>query len=221
MAVSSVHAGLTDMCTQLIESSVAAWPEDTLLPIALVDFKKLKPEDAFNLVIEHLGQYMDGLALKNSAVLFEAAKIPALAAIGIQAKFEAANASTRDTLWNYITHICKYVTMSKLYKNIPENILGAVNDAASGLKSKLDDGSIDLSSVNPYELGQQVMAKFNPKELEDMMRQITSNPETMSSIMAQMSSVLGPEALSNVASSMSESTGQIDLASLLKFMPKP
>ena len=217
-AMANVHSGLTDMCVQLISASVAAWPEDPLLPIALAECKKLSPEEAFNVVTEHLGPYFNGLAAKDTAVLFEAAKMPSLAAIGIEAKFTSANASTQQTLWTYIGHICKFVTMSKLYKHIPENVLGAVTEAASGLKAKIEDGSVDMSSVNPFELGQQVMSKFQPKELEGMMRQLTSNPETMASIMSQMSSVLGSDALSAVTGAMNGG-GQLDLAAMMKLMP--
>jgi hypothetical protein len=219
MAVANVHRGLWDMSVQLIEASVSAWPEDALLPLALIAFKKIEPEQAFNLVVEHLGPYIDGLSKRDVDVLFKAASIGPLEALQIESKFSGANDSTRDTLWTYIGHICKYVTMSKLYKHIPENVLSAVTDAASGLKAKIDSGSIDLSSVNPFELGQEVMSTFPPQELERMMRQLTSNPETMSSIMSQMSSVLGPSALSSVAGSMSGG-GSLDVASMLKFLPK-
>jgi len=219
MAVANVHRGLWDMCVQLIEASVSAWPEDTLLPIALSEFKKLEAERAFDLVVEHLGSYINGLSARDTAVLFEASKMPALGPLNIEAKFTAANQSTRDTLWTYIGHICKYITMSKLYKHIPENVLGAVSEAASGLKSRIDAGSLDLSSVNPFELGQEVMSKFPPQELERMMKQLTSNPDTMASIMSQMSSVLGPDALSAVAGTMSGG-GNLDIASMLKFLPK-
>jgi hypothetical protein len=225
MAVSNVHSGLFDMSVQLIEASAAAWPEDPLLPIALSEFKKLSPEVAFNLVVDHLGSFMPRLASKDTSALFEASKIPALAALDIETKFTNANASTRDTLWSYIGHICKYISMSKLYKHIPDEVLGAVSDAASGLKARIDAGTLDLSSINPFELGQEVMSKFQPQELEKMMRQLTSNPETMASIMSQMTSVLGPEALSAVSSSMagaggSGGAGGIDVASMLKFLPK-
>jgi len=219
MAVANVHRGLADMCVQLIEASVAAWPEDPLLPIGLSEFKKLDPETAFALFIEHLGPYVNGLTAKDPAVLFEAAKMPSLAALEIETKYSSANASTRETLWTYIGHICKYVTMSKLYAHIPENVLGAVTDAASGLKARIDSGSLDLSSVNPFELGQEVMSKFKPEEMERMMRQLTSNPETMASIMSQMSSVLGPNALSAVSSGMAGGSN-LDIASMLKYLPK-
>jgi len=63
------------------------------------------------------------------------------------------------------------------------------------------------------------MSKFQPKELEGMMRQLTSNPETMASIMSQMSSVLGSDALSAVSSAMNGG-GQLDLAAMMKLMPK-
>ena len=220
MAVANVHSGLFEMSVQLIEASCAAWPEDSLLPIALSEFKKLSPEQAFDIVVEHLGPYINGLSKKESSVLFEAAKMPALEALNIESKFNAANPSTRETLWTYIGHICKYVTMSKLYKHIPENIMGAVSDAANGLKAKIDSGALDLNSVNPFELGQEVMSKFKPQELEKMMRDLTSNPETMASLMSQMSNVLGPEALSAVAGSMSGGGAPLDVASMLKFLPK-
>ena len=73
---------------------------------------------------------------------------------------------------------------------IPTRVLGAVNDAAVALKAELDTG-LDASTVNPFELGQKVMSKFAPEDIEAMMKDMMRDPEAMNAMMSQMTSMMG------------------------------
>ena len=212
-AQSSVERAFFDVTVQFLADSVVAWPDDSLLPIALSEFKKLESSVALKLFQKHFADQITGLAKKDIAALYEAAREPNIAAINIEAKFSAANSSTQETMWTYISHMCRFASMQKLYEHIPSSILGAVTTAAQDLKGRIDSGDVDPSSVNPFELGKEVMAKFRPEELESMMKNIMGNPETMNSLMSQMSSALGGIDPSSLASGQA-----VDVSKLMNFM---
>ena len=188
---SAITTGFHEMASQLIESSMTAWPEDPLLPLALSAFKKLDGDFAMALFDKHFGPLIERLSRKDETALFEAGEHEALAAINIKGKFSSANANTRETIWTYVGHLTRFVSMNKMYKHIPKQVLGAVNDAAENLKKQLDEGTLDASSINPFELGQSVMSKFKPEDITKMMNELSSNPEVMASMMSQMSSMMG------------------------------
>lgn len=205
----STDVAFHEITKQLIEASIAAWPEDPLLPLALQTWATVEPTHGMFLFENHFGSLVNRLVAKDPEALFTAAKDPALAAIGIEAKFKGATEATQATLWTYIGHMCRFSSMNKLYDHIPSNVLSAVTDAAKELKDRLDSGDIEASGINPMELGQSVMSKFKPEELDSMMKGIMNNPEIMSSLMSQMNSVL----------ESSDSSGA-DMSQLLKFLGK-
>lgn len=187
---SSTYIAFHEITKQLIEASISAWPEDPLLPLALQTWATVDPKESMGLFEKHFGHLHARLVQHEPEALFEAGRIEALQAINIEAKFKGANEGTQSTLWSYIGHMCRFSSMNKLYAYIPENVLSAVTDAAKDLKDKLDSGSIDSSAINPMELGQSVMSRFKPEELESMMKGIMGNPDMMTNLMSQMSSVL-------------------------------
>jgi hypothetical protein len=203
---SSTDSAFHEVTKQLIEASIAAWPEDQLLPIALAQWSLLDPSESLKLFETHFGHLANSLTQKDQNALFEAGQDPALLALNIKEKYLSANESTQKTLWTYIGHMCRFGTMNKLYEYIPKNVMAAVTDAAHDLKTRLDSGELDTSSINPMDLGKSVMSKFKPEELESMMKSLMSNKDAMNTIMAQMSSV------------MESGNGSPDMSSLLKFL---
>jgi hypothetical protein len=193
-----------NIAIQFLEASIAAWPSDTLLPLALTRVKAMNPDEAIALFDTAVGPFESKLTQKDPNGLYEFGSLDALVALQIREKYDGANANTRDTIWTYVGHLCRFVSMWRLYKHVPTQILGAVGEAAATLKHQLDSGSVDPSKVNPFELGQQVMSKFKPEELDSMMKDLMGNPNAINAMMSQMTSLLGSSgnnaALSGLAS---------------------
>lgn len=201
----SMDKGFKDMTMQFIQACIGAWPEDPLLPIALVEFEKLDESTALALFQEHFDSYMEGLAKKDLETLWSLGEHPVLVGLNIKEKYTTSNASTQDTLWSYIGHLCRFSGLKSLYKFIPQNVIDGVTVAAQALKDDLESGRIDVKTVNPMELGQKVMSQFKPEEIESMMTKLTSDPKAMAIMMAQMTSMM-------------ESKGGLE--SMLNFLPK-
>lgn len=195
----SVCFAFHEMAVQFAEASVAAWPEDPLLPIVVAQIKGLAPETSVDLFMEHFGAHVDGLSKQDPEALYACAQVPAAVPLDLKSKYDGANENTRSTIWTYVGHLCRFTAMMKLYKHIPANILGAVHETARGLKDQLESGAVDPSSINPMELGQKVMSRFQPAEIEKMMNDMMKNTDLLNTVMAQMGSVLGPGGLAGAA----------------------
>jgi hypothetical protein len=220
----SVAITFHNMAVQFLQASVSNWPSDVLLPIAQAKLNEMEPKVAMDGFDKTFGRYVERLSRRDVTALFEAAKEPLVAAIDIEAKFTAANAATKETIWTYIGHLCKFHSVGKLYNFIPTPVLGAVNEAANDLKAKLDSGEIDPRSINPFELGQRVMAQFDPADLDKMMKDVLKNPDAMNAVMAQMSGFLGSAAGGTVSGPGGLSLPNVpglDLASMMKFLGPP
>lgn len=201
----SVEKGFHDMAVQLIQACVSAWPEDPLMPLGLVEFKKLDESTSLKLFQEHFEPYIEDLTKKDYETLLKVCALPMFAGMDLEDKLSKANDSTKDTLWVYIGHLCRFASMKSLYKYIPDEVLSSVSDAARDLKKSLDSGELDPKSINPMELGQRVMSQFKPEQIEAMMNKITKDPKAMALMMSQMSSAM-------------ESGGGLD--SLMGFLKK-
>jgi len=186
----SVEKGFHHVVVQLIEASIAAWPEDALMPLGLIEFKKLNDKQALALFQEHFDSFIEGLTKKDVDVLYKACAEPMFTGMDLEEKFKSANESTKQTLWTYIGHLCRFASMKTLYKYIPDNVLASVSEAAAGLKKSLDSGTMSPQDINPMELGQQVMSQFKPEQIEAMMTEITKDPKAMSLMMTQMASAM-------------------------------
>jgi hypothetical protein len=208
----SVNQAFFDMSIQFVEASVSAWPEDPLLPIALVQLRKQKPEDVLQTFEQHFGSLVTRLTAKEPEALVDAGKNALLQGLEVEAKYASASESTRETVWTYIGHLCRFASMQKLYKHIPKDVIGAVTEAAANLKSGLDDGSIDAATLNPMELGKKVMEKFKAEDIDAMMKQMMNNPEAIQAVMSQMSSIMGPN---------SGMPGGLDMSSMMAMLGPP
>ena len=158
---------------------------------------------------------------RDASVVDDISKDENLAVLEIKAKFDSLNEEDREFFWTYLAHIAKLSSMQKIYKHIPKNVMNSVTEAAVDLKQRMESGQLDPSKINPFELGQEVMSKFQPAELETLMRDLMGNKEAMGAMMSQMNSMMGVKAdMSDPASIASLANKQFDISSLMKMMPK-
>jgi hypothetical protein len=205
-----VQKAFHDYSVQFLKSSIETWPDDKFLPIALLKVEAMSPIEAITLFDTQFSELVPKLTLKDVNALYQVGQDENLLLLDIQGKYDGSNAATQETIWNYITHLCRFSAMFKLYKHIPNNVLGAVTEAAEALRDKIDAGTFDTKNINPFEIGKQVMSQFDPKELNSMMTNLMANPDVMNTMMSQMTSLMG------TAKASDNST--IDLSTLSSLM---
>jgi hypothetical protein len=201
--------------------AVAKFPEDVYLPIAKVTVDAMTPEKALELYDAQFHVFSDRLMNKDESVIDVIAKDENLAVLEISQKFASMTAEDRDFFWMHMVHIAKLASMQKIYKHIPSNVMASVTEAAMDLKEKMDSGTLDPTKINPFELGQEVMSKFAPEELEKLMKDLLGNKEAMSAMMSQMSSMIGAKADMNSPDAIAAlATKEFDISKMMNMMPK-
>jgi hypothetical protein len=210
-----------DKSKDFMAYAVAKFPEDPYLPIAKLTVDAFTAEKALELYDTQFNVFNDRLMSKDETVIDDIAKDENLAVLDISAKFSSMTAEDRDFFWVHIVHIAKLSSMQKIYKHIPSNVMASVTEAAIGLRDKMDAGTLDPTKINPFELGQEVMAKFEPAELEKLMKDLLGNKEAMGAMMSQMSSMIGLKAdMSNPETIAALATKEFDISKMMKMMPK-
>jgi hypothetical protein len=201
--------------------AVAKFPEDVYLPIAKAAVDGMTAENALGLYYSQFDSFNDRLMAKDETVVEDIAKDENLAVLEISSKFASMTAEDRDFFWVHMTHIAKLASMQKIYKHIPTNVMASVTEAALDLKEKMESGTLDPTKINPFELGQEVMAKFEPAELEKLMKNLLGNKEAMNAMMSQMSSMIGVKAdMSSPETIAALASKEFDISKMIKMMPK-
>jgi hypothetical protein len=102
-----------------------------------------------------------------------------------------------------------------------------VTDLSSEMSSKMKDGSMDMSELNPLALGQRVLSQLSPDDLSNVTNQIfgtlgkdpTALVRMMTSMQAMIPSDQAPKGMSELNSLVSNLTS-MDPSALMKMLPK-
>jgi len=203
-----------DMGLQFLNAAVEVWPEDRVLAAwkETAETARASGEDSRMRALAVAAQrefhdtfkdHYERLQKKDSAVID--ADLPLLATLDVKAKWRAADAAVRDTVWEYVQQLAQFSSMYTLYNKCPGGLMGKVTSMASALVSKLEAGEMDMASINPLQLSQQMLANMDPQDLESFGRELSSGGD----IMGMMSMVQG------MVGGMGADAGMPDLASML------
>lgn len=230
MSETSSHASPTEgvlqqfvlLALQFLSASAEVWPED-----ALIARWKARADAAQS---ESLMPGADGLALRDLGVAMHAAfhenfknhyellrtqddaallraRIPVLEELGAAAKWQDADASVRQTVWQYTTELGQLSSMLTLYQKCPGGIMSKVTNLASSIAARVDAGEMDMSSINPLQLSQQMLSGMDQADLDAFGRELLSGGGDMQGLMGMMQGMVG---------TMGGAAGMPDIAAMMR-----
>ena len=176
--VNDVATSFVDMATQLMNTLSDAWPSE-FQPLTNVKDKKA-------LLASFVATY-GHLFAKASAKDITIFDDPVFNSYKPREKLSQIDV---NILWQYIVPMVKFATMHDLYKGIPNNIMDVISGTVQDIKSQIDSGTLDMKTLNPFELGQSVMAKMNPDEVMRMTQSLLGNEQQMEQMMKSMQVLL-------------------------------
>ena len=202
------------MGLQFLEAAVEVWPGDSVLAQwkAVAEAARASGEESMRALAlaahaEFHATFQDSyerLKKKDETLILQGS-IPVLERLGLAAKWRAADAATRASVWEYAQQLAQFSSMYVLYSKCPGGLMGKVTSMASSLVSKLEAGEMDLASINPMQLSQQMLAGMDPSDLEAFGRELSSGGD----IMGMMSMVQG------MVGNMGAESGMPDLSAML------
>lgn len=228
--MSASHASPTEgvlqqfvlLALQFLSASAEVWPED-----ALIASWKARADAAQT---DSLLPGADGLALRDLGVAMHAAfhenfknhyellrtqddaallraRIPVLEELGAAAKWQDAHASVRQTVWQYATELGQLSSMLTLYQKCPGGIMSKVTNLASSIAARVDAGEMDMSSINPLQLSQQMLSGMDQEDLDAFGRELLSGGGDMQGLMGMMQGMVG---------TMGGAAGMPDIAAMMR-----
>lgn len=108
-----------------------------------------------------------------------------------------------NAVWEYLKNLVQYSGMIDMYEKCPEKMLTSISNMAGDLINKMQNGTMELSNLNPLQLGQMLMNDMKSEDLEEFGAAImeSGNMQNMMSLMqSNMASVPGMPDLSSLAS---------------------
>ena len=100
---------------------------------------------------------------------------------------EDLHAETKENVWAYVLGLNQYANMYSLYSKVPRTMLNTIENMASGIASKIEQGDMSMTDINVQSLGQQVAENINMDDLNEFASSMMQDQGTMT----QMYSMLG------------------------------
>lgn len=179
---------------QMLEYAATVWPADPLLRVAHNALESQADTDIIEAFIQRFGSVQDQLSQHSTSALDTVSHDPIVAPLQVLDKWASANDEERESLWTHMDHLCRFATIYGMYTQIPDTVMDIINGTALNLKSQIESGSLDLSNVNPMDLGQQILGKISPEQMQSMMTVMMANQDKMMSLMTGLGgSTEGPD----------------------------
>lgn len=92
--------------------------------------------------------------------------IPLLKGIDVRSKWSDPDFSeeSKQNLWQYLSALNTY---GSLYCAVPAGVMGRIEQVATTMSTKLQEGTLDIASIDIAAFGEDLMAGLSPEELKD------------------------------------------------------
>lgn len=92
--------------------------------------------------------------------------IPLLRGADIRTKWSDPDFSeeSKQNLWQYLSALETY---GGLYCAVPAGVMGRIEQVATSISSKLQEGTLDIASIDITAFGEDLMAGLSPEEMKD------------------------------------------------------
>jgi hypothetical protein len=104
---------------------------------------------------------------RDSTALFAVVDgIPLLKGIDIRSKWSDADFSkeSKQNLWQYLSALETY---GGLYCAVPAGVMGRIEQVATTMSAKLQEGTLDIASIDITAFGEDLMSGLSPEEMKD------------------------------------------------------
>lgn len=209
-----VNERLKESILAFLSASVEVWPKDETIGstanlVAAMDPKTLA-QACVSVVTPEVSKLIDA---RDPALW----SLEPLQMVHAEEKWAASNDDIRDAVWAHVSKISNAINMSRMYSNVPDKLMGLIQGLTSDLSAQMSAGSLDMSKMNPLELGQQVLSKLSVEDMEAMSAQMMSSlgndSNAMMRMLNSMQDMLPPE-----IKNQQQQMGLGDLASLMSSM---
>ena len=116
--------------------------------------------------------------------------------------------TANEAAWQEFMTCCHRANMlADLQRALPPNMLKHIESHAAGLATQLDDGSMDLASVDMAQMGQSVIGSCTETDMTHLSQNIGTLLPTLNTLAQSMNSVPGVPPVSTACDAMNAAAG--------------
>ena len=175
----TISVNFLDMMGQFLTALKDVYPECPKLLVAASAFAAKTHNQPHDTMVQ-LGQkgmatyhaamapFYDRCATRDESIILE--PIPFLDDLGLRDKWnDNMHANTKDTIWEYITHLNNFACLGKWTRDvIPRKLMNTISQSASQLAADLQENGKSLSDVNIFQVSSNILASVDPQELQQL-----------------------------------------------------
>lgn len=114
---------------------------------------------------------------------------PILLGISAKSKWLVLDQPQKDKIWSEMALLVQYSNLSKMYSLCPSKMMDMITGMAEKVSKQVSNGEMDLSTLNPMELGQSLVSSMSQEEIEEIGKSLMRK-ETMEDMMSMMQTSL-------------------------------
>lgn len=200
----------TNYVEQFLQACCSVWPESDNLCKVLLKWQLKYGSMASNVTIAekkemldkwhaNMSPYYDFVRRRDSS--FMAKLDPSeMHGVDICALFhdKSINQQTRDTFWDYLSHINRVVQMGSIVSSCPGTVMSKITSVASGIAEQIESGSTNLKDIDILGLGKQVAESMSQEELTDFTSSMMSNAGNIQNLYSNLQQDSGAPNMPNL-----------------------
>jgi hypothetical protein len=100
-------------------------------------------------------------------------------------KWKMLSCSGKEEAWTLMAQLVQYSNLGKMYTLCPSKMMNMITEMAEKVSKQVNDGEMDLSSLNPMEMGQSLVSSLSAEELQEIGKSMMQK-DTIESMMEMM-----------------------------------
>lgn len=105
--------------------------------------------------------------------------------IGAKQKWMVLKPEQKRNVWVEMAMLVQYANLGRMYRLCPTKMMDMISSMADKVSRQVANGEMNLDTLNPMELGQNLVSSMSPEEIEDIGRTLMQK-ETMEDMMKLM-----------------------------------
>ena len=100
-------------------------------------------------------------------------------------KWKLLDETSKEETWTLLVQLVQYSNLGRMYTLCPSKMMNMITSMAEKVSKQVNDGEMDLASLNPMEMGQSLVNSLTPEELNEIGKTIMQK-DTIESMMEMM-----------------------------------
>lgn len=100
-------------------------------------------------------------------------------------RWNSLDSTKKEEVWKGLGQLVQYANLGKMYTLCPSKMMSMITNMAENVSKKVLNGEMDVSTLNPMEMGQSLVNSLSPEDMEEITKTLMQK-DTMENMMKMM-----------------------------------